>query len=92
MLLNTLPIMALAGTALAACPISVEVSSAEDHIAQVAVTNTGNETLTVFKGNTVFTDHATRDLLVSDESKLPPALDLHTASHFLIVNSCTARW
>ncbi|KAL5312964.1 hypothetical protein ACEPPN_019390 [Leptodophora sp. 'Broadleaf-Isolate-01'] len=68
MLLNTLPIMALAGTALAACPISVEVSSAEDHIAQVAVTNTGNETLTVFKGNTVFTDHATRDLLVSDES------------------------
>ena len=45
---------------------SSEIAGATDHVAQVAVTNTGSETLTVFKGNTVFSDHATKDLLVAD--------------------------
>ncbi|KAH8646171.1 hypothetical protein BX600DRAFT_157524 [Xylariales sp. PMI_506] len=58
---------ALAGTAAAGCPLSVEISGATNHIAHVAVTNTGNEVLTVFKGNTVLNEHPTLDLLVSDE-------------------------
>lgn len=62
---NILALVALAGTALAACPLSVEISSVADHVAQVAVTNTGNETITVFKGNTVLSEHSTKDLLVS---------------------------
>ncbi|KAH8656578.1 hypothetical protein BGZ60DRAFT_384903 [Tricladium varicosporioides] len=61
-----LPVVALAGAAMAACPLSVEVVGATDHVAEVAVTNTGNETVTVFKGNTVFSEHATKDLVVTD--------------------------
>ena len=66
MISNILPIVALAGAAMATCPLSVEIAGATDHVAQVAVTNTGTETLTVFKGNTVLSDHATKDLLVAD--------------------------
>lgn len=70
MLSTILPIVALgAGIALAACPLAVEVTGATDHVAEVAVTNTGNVTLTVFKGNTVFSEHATKDLLVADAGK-----------------------
>jgi deuterolysin len=70
MISNILPIVALASAAMAACPLSVEIAGATDHIAHVAVTNTGNETLTVFKGNTVFSDHATKDLLISNAGML----------------------
>jgi deuterolysin len=66
MISNILPIVALAGAAMAACPLSIEIAGTVDHIAQVAVTNTGSEAVTVFKGNTVFSDHATKDLLVAD--------------------------
>ncbi|KAI8628784.1 Metalloprotease [Xylariaceae sp. FL1651] len=68
MISNILPVAALAGAAMAACPLSVEITGATDHIAQVAVTNTAAEPLTVFKGNTVLIGHATKDLLVSDAS------------------------
>ena len=68
--LNLLALFALAGTAMAACPLSVEISGATNQVAQVAVTNTGDETLTVFKGNTVLSDHATKDLLVADAGML----------------------
>jgi deuterolysin len=70
MMFDLLPVIALVGTVMAACPLSIEIAGAVDHIAQVAVTNTGNETITVFKGNTVFSDHATMDLLVSDAGTL----------------------
>ncbi|KAH8878769.1 deuterolysin metalloprotease [Thozetella sp. PMI_491] len=65
---NIFPIAALAGAASAACPLSVEITGASNHVAEVVVTNTGSETLQVFKGNTVFSEHATKDLLVADES------------------------
>lgn len=66
MISNILPIVAFAGVVIAACPLSVEITGATAHVAQVAVTNTGAEALTVFKGNTVLSPHATKDLLVSD--------------------------
>jgi deuterolysin len=66
MISNILPVAALAGAAMAACPLSVEITGATGHVAQVAVTNTANEAITVFKGNTVLLDHATKDLLVVD--------------------------
>ncbi|GAP87715.1 putative deuterolysin metalloprotease [Rosellinia necatrix] len=68
MISNILPVAALAGAAMAACPLSVELTGATGHVTQVAVTNTANEAITVFKGNTVLIDHATKDLLVSDAS------------------------
>ncbi|KAI0402714.1 Deuterolysin metalloprotease family-domain-containing protein [Xylaria palmicola] len=68
MISNILPVAALAGAAMAACPLSVEITGATGHVAHVAVTNTANEAITVFKGNTVLLDHATKDLLVSDAS------------------------
>jgi hypothetical protein len=71
MISTILPIVALAGAAMAACPLSVEISSTDAHVAQVAVTNTGADAVTVFKGNTVFSEHDTKDLLVSDAGKLP---------------------
>lgn len=66
MIPTILPVVALAGAAMAACPLSVEIVGATNHVAEVTVTNIGNETLTVFKGNTVLSPHATKDLLVSD--------------------------
>ncbi|KAJ2989870.1 hypothetical protein NUW58_g3244 [Xylaria curta] len=66
MISNILPIAAFAGAAMAACPLSVEITGATDHVAQVAVTNTADEAITVFKGNTVLLDHSTKDLLVTD--------------------------
>ncbi len=74
MISNILPIVALAGIAMAACPISVEIAGATDHIAHVAVTNTGTEAVTIFKGNTVFSEHTTKDLLVADAGKLNDSL------------------
>jgi deuterolysin len=69
-----LPIIAFAGAAMAACPLSVEIAGATYHVAQVAVTNTGSETLTVFKGNTVLSDHATKDLLVANTGMLSSSI------------------
>ncbi|KAI1161011.1 Deuterolysin metalloprotease family-domain-containing protein [Nemania serpens] len=68
MISNILPVAALAGAAMAACPLSVEITGATGHVAHVAVTNTASEAITVFKANTVLLDHATKDLLVSDVS------------------------
>lgn len=66
MLTKSFPVVLLAGAASAACPLSVSIADASNHIVNVQVTNTGTETLQVFKGNTVFSAHATQDLLVSD--------------------------
>ncbi|KAI1354608.1 Deuterolysin metalloprotease family-domain-containing protein [Xylaria sp. FL0043] len=68
MISNILPVAALAGAAIAACPLSVEITGATGHVAQVAVTNTAKEAITVFKGNTVLLDHATKDVVVTDAS------------------------
>ncbi|KAJ8113039.1 hypothetical protein OPT61_g4739 [Boeremia exigua] len=66
MLKNALPVVLLASAASAACPLSVSITDSTNHVVNVQVTNTGSETLQVFKGNTVFSAHATKDLLVSD--------------------------
>ncbi|KAL5444663.1 hypothetical protein PMIN06_008335 [Paraphaeosphaeria minitans] len=66
MLTKALPVALLAGAASAACPLAVSIAHADNHVVNVLVTNTGSETLQVFKGNTVFSDHATKDLLVAD--------------------------
>ncbi|KAL0936307.1 deuterolysin metalloprotease [Colletotrichum truncatum] len=66
MVAKALSVALLAGAASATCPLSVEITDSNNHVVNVAVTNTGNETLSVFKGNTVFSDHATKDLLVTD--------------------------
>ncbi|TVY28766.1 Neutral protease 2-like protein [Lachnellula hyalina] len=73
MISKVLPVLALAGAAMAVCPLSVEIVGTADHVAQVAVTNNGTETITVFKGNTVLSDHATKDLVVAaaDGTTLP---------------------
>jgi len=82
MISNILPIVALTGAAMAACPLSVGITGATDHVAQVAVTNTGSDTLTVFKGNTVFSDHATKDLLVADAGMSSSILNSHYLEHY----------
>lgn len=66
MFTKTLPVVLLAGAASAACPLSVSIADAGSHVVNVQVTNTGSETLQVFKGNTVFSTHVTKDLLVAD--------------------------
>ena len=66
MFTKTLPVALLAGAASAACPLSVSIADADNHLVNVAVTNTGSEAVQVFKGNTVFSSHATKDLLVAD--------------------------
>jgi hypothetical protein len=66
MIAAVVSVVALAGTAMAACPISVDIVGATDHVAQISVTNTGSEIITIFKGNTVLSDHATKDLIVTD--------------------------
>lgn len=66
MFTNALTVATLAGAAMAACPLSVQIVGADHHIAHVSVTNTGTEAITVFRGNTVLSEHATKDLLVSD--------------------------
>jgi hypothetical protein len=87
MISNILPIVALAGAAMAACPLSVEITGATAHVAQVAVTNTGAEALTVFKGNTVLSPHATKDILVSDAGILSLLLITHR-----IVSDTSNSW
>ncbi|ETS77898.1 hypothetical protein PFICI_09960 [Pestalotiopsis fici W106-1] len=67
MLSKVLPVAALAGAAMAACPLSVEITGSTDHTLNVAVTNNGAEAVTVFKGNTVLSEHNTMDILVADE-------------------------
>jgi len=67
MISNILSVATLAGVAMAACPLSIKIAGTTDHVAQVAVTNTGSEAVTVFKGNTVFSEHATKDLVVAKE-------------------------
>ncbi len=69
MVSSILPIVALAGVAMAGCPLSIEIASTADHVAQVSVKNTGSEPVTVFKGNTVLSEHATKDLLVADAGR-----------------------
>ncbi|KAF5871316.1 putative metalloproteinase protein [Botrytis fragariae] len=71
MISKILPVAALAGAAMAAtsCPLSVEIAGTADHVAQVAITNTGAETLTLFKGNTVLSEHATLDVVASTADK-----------------------
>lgn len=67
MIYKIIPVAALAGAAMAAssCPLSVQIAGTTDHVAQVAVTNTGAEAVTIFKGNTVLSGHATLDLVAS---------------------------
>ncbi|KAF9872318.1 hypothetical protein CkaCkLH20_10145 [Colletotrichum karsti] len=66
MIAKVLPVALLAGAVSATCPLAVEITNSDNHVVNVAVTNTGSETLQVFKGNTVFSEHATKDLLVTD--------------------------
>lgn len=67
---NMLALVALAGSAMAACPLSVSIVDTVDHVATVAVTNTGEEAITVFKGNTVLSDHDTLDVVASKSGKM----------------------
>ena len=78
MISKALPIAVLTGaTAVsAACPLSIEITDTTNHIVNVAVTNTGSDTITVFKGNTVLSEHATKDLLVADMGKFHAETDL----------------
>lgn len=69
MLSKTLPVALLAGAASAACPLSISIADTDAHTVSVAVTNTGSEAVQIFKGNTVFSAHATKDLLVADAGK-----------------------
>lgn len=75
---HVLPIVALAGTALAstACPLAVSIANTEAHVANVVITNTADEAVTFFKGNTALSDHATKDLVVEDAG-MWTCLDLH---------------
>jgi len=66
MISKMLSVAALAGITIAGCPLSVEIVGITDHIATVAVTNTGSDTVTVFKGNTVLSNHATKNLVVTN--------------------------
>ena len=69
MVAKGLPVALLAGAASATCPLSIKIADAQNHVVNVAVTNTGNEAVSVFKGNTVFSEHATKGLLVTDAGK-----------------------
>lgn len=79
MISNVLTVATLAGAAMAACPLSVQIVGADNHVAQVSVTNTGAEPITVFKGNTVLSEHATKDLVVTDACKQSPRSPLSLA-------------
>lgn len=70
MAFNVFAVAALAGSALAACPLSVAIVNTVDHTATVAITNTGSEAVTVFKGNTVLSNHNTQDVFATAEGKL----------------------
>ena len=83
MIATIVSVVALAGAAMAGCPLSVEIVGATNHIAEVSVTNTGSETITVFKGNTVLSDHATKDLLVSDAGMLRSTLRSRNVANIL---------
>lgn len=81
MLTKTLPVMLLAGAASAACPLSISIADSSNHVVNVQVTNTGSETLQVFKGNTIFSAHGTKDLLVTDAG-------VHTLKSHFSWNMC----
>lgn len=75
---NMLAVAALASTAMAACPLSVAIVDTVDHVATVAITNTGSEAVTVFKGNTVLSNHDTQDVFATAKGKsLSHARALH---------------
>lgn len=59
----------MATAAMAACPLSVEISGTAGNVASVAVTNTGSDVITLFKGNTVLTEDPTLDLTMSDAGR-----------------------
>ncbi|KAJ4412440.1 hypothetical protein N0V82_008795 [Gnomoniopsis sp. IMI 355080] len=65
MAFNILAVLTLVSSAMAACPLSVAIVDAVDHTASITVTNTGSEAVTVFKGNTVLSDHDTQDVFVA---------------------------
>jgi deuterolysin len=92
MISNILPIVALAGVAAASCPLSVQITGTTNHVAQVSITNTGNETLTVFKGNTVLSEHATKDLLVADASMQFSFIPYSTSSQACDLTNTLDRW
>lgn len=71
MAFNILAVLTLVSSAMAACPLSVAIVDTVDHTASVAVTNTGSEAVTVFKGNTVLSDHDTQDVFVAAAGKFP---------------------
>jgi deuterolysin len=73
MISTFLPIAAFAGLVAASCPLSVEISGTAAHVANVSITNTADEAITVFKGNTVLSEHATKDLVVFDSSMSNPS-------------------
>lgn len=66
---NMLALVALAGSAMAACPLSVSIVDTVDHTATVSVTNSGEEAITVFRGNTVLSDHNTLDVVATKSGK-----------------------
>lgn len=57
-----------ASVALASCPLDVEIGAIEGHHVDVTITNTANQALTVFKGNTVLSGHPTKNVAVIDTS------------------------
>lgn len=75
MISKILPIVALTGAAMAGCPLSVAIVDTASHVATVAVTNTGSEAITVFKGNTVLDSAPTLDVFVEDAGmfRVPPS-------------------
>lgn len=60
-----LALVGFAASAMAACPLSVSIVDTVDHTATVAVTNSGEEAITVFKGNTVLSNHDTLDVVAA---------------------------
>lgn len=66
---NVLSLVALVGTAMAACPLSVSIVDTVDHTATVAITNSGEDTITLFRGNTVLSDHDTLDVVATKPGK-----------------------
>lgn len=73
---------------MAACPLSVAIVDTVDHVASIAVTNTGSEAVTVFKGNTVLSDHNTQDVFVADTGKYLPSGILQAISSKRDVRLC----
>ena len=54
-----------AQSAWADCPLGVEISNVNGHNVDVTITNAGDAALSVFKGNTVLSPHANKDVKVT---------------------------